>query len=148
MIKMTVQQMMDATLTISQIIRDLNGVPRPDGSLVRRQVPGKGRYRLLRLHTKLLPEFNTAQEQRDALITAYDTKEKIEQEDGSEVESDRFVVPPDKLDEFNAAWKKIADEEIEIDAEAIPTDQLFMGNDVDGCMTPAELDALSVCVRD
>lgn len=135
--KLTVQQVMDVTLVISQILRDQNGNPRDDGSVVPRPMPQKGRYRLTRMHTKLTPEFKTINEQRDELIKAYDHKE-----------GENYAVPVDKMAEFTEAWKKIADEEIEVDVEPIPFDQLDLGNNVDGCLTPQELFILAPVIKD
>ena len=47
---------MDMTLLISQIIRE------------GRQMPQKGKYRLARMHSKLMVEFTTINAQRDEMI--------------------------------------------------------------------------------
>ena len=87
--KLTVQKAMDATLVISQIIREA------------RPMPQKGKYRLARLHAKLLPEFQTINTRRDEMITAYDHHPMIKSTDsaGAEIEvlSDEFSVPLDKM---------------------------------------------------
>ncbi len=108
--KLKAQQVFDATLVLSQIIR------------ANRAMPTKAAYRLARLHKKLLPEFQTLSERRDALITAYD-HHAASVVDGVimlDVPSEQFSVPEDKLPEFNAAWKEIGDSEIEVDAEPVP----------------------------
>lgn len=137
--KLTVQHTMDAVLTISQIIRD------------RRPMPQKGAYRLARMHAKLLPEFNTISAQRDAMIKAYGTHQtKTTLCDGVEetVETEDFVVPPDKMGEFTAAWKKIGDEEIDVEIEPIPLSYLDLGDNVDGSIRADELIVLGDLVKE
>lgn len=99
--KLKVQQVFDATLVVSQIIRE------------NRSMPPKAGYRLARLHMKLLPEFQTIAARRDAMITAYGH---------CLPDSANYSVPPDKLPEFSVAWSEIGGEEIEIEVEAIPLD--------------------------
>lgn len=140
--KFKVQHVMDATLLISRIIRE------------RRPMPQKGKYRLARMHAKLLPEFTVINDQRDALIKAYDheTKVKIKDADGVETEASTtppsYSVPLDKMDEFTAAWKEIGDGEIEVDVEAIPLAQLDLGDGTDGCIEAAELITLGELVKE
>lgn len=105
--QLTVQQVRDATLTVSQIIREA------------RSMPQRGKFRLARLHMKLLPEFTTIEAQRDALI-----KEHGDPVDG---DTSKWMVSPERMDEFNAAWKTVADEEIEVDVTPIPIDDLDGG---------------------
>lgn len=116
--KLKVQHVFDATLLVSQIIRE------------RRPMPQKGSYRLARMHAKLQPEFDTIANQRDALITAYDHKAP---------EAEAFSVPDDKLAEFQEAWKKVADEEIEVAVEPIPLVYLDLGDSVVGSISASEL---------
>ena len=134
--KLKVQHVMDATLVISQIIRE------------QRPMPLKGKYRLSRMHAKLLPEFTTINEQRDAMITAYGFHPTTKDADSNEVVSQEFAVPSDKMAEFTEAWKKIADEEIEIDIEPIPLAQLALGDATDGCIEANELITLGDLVRE
>lgn len=116
--KLKVQQVFNASVILQKIISE------------NRLVPQKGAYRLARMQDKLLPEFTTIANQRDALIRAYDHKEP-----GAEVLS----VPADKMVEFLGAWSKIAEEEIEVDVEAIPLAQLDLGGTVVGAITTAEM---------
>lgn len=137
--KLTVQQIYDAVPIISQIIRD------------KRVMPLKGKYRLARMHAKLLPEFNTADAARSDLIKAYDTHMKIEVEDPEtherkQIDGDNWIVPDDKMPEFTASWKQIADQEIEVDVEPMPLAQLDMGDDVNGAIEAGELITLGALV--
>lgn len=135
--KLKVQQLMDATLVVSQIIRE------------KRPLPQKGSYWVARLHTKLLPEFNTASARRDEMITAYDHKETVKGAEGEpDVVADQFSVPLDKMPEFNAAWKEIADEEIEVDVQPIPLGYLDLGESVQGSIAASELVTLGDLVRE
>lgn len=142
--KLKVQHVMDATLVITQIIRE------------KRPMPQKGKYRLARIHDKLLPEFNTASAQRDDLIKAYDFHQKIIEPGSLVVEGHapvlidgpEFTVPPDKMEEFTAAWAKIAEEEIEIAVEPIPLAQLDMGDGVVGAIEAGELIVLGDLVTE
>lgn len=138
--KLTIQQVMDSTLLISAIIRDA------------RPMPQKGKYRLARMHAKLLPEFTTINAQRDEMIKAYGVHQTIKNKDpetGAEtdVESPEFMVPADKMPEFTAAWKTLASETLDIDVEAIPLDQLDLGN-VDGSIEASELIVLADLVKE
>ncbi len=142
--KLTVQHVFDATLVISQIIRE------------QRRMPQKGKYRLARLHAKLLPEFNTINERRDDMIKAYNTHNQILDPGaiyaiGSTpptVDGEQFVVPPDKLVEFNTAWAEIGAEEIEIDIEPIPISLLSAPNDENGVIEANELITLGGLISD
>lgn len=144
--KIKVQHLLEATITIAGILRDQNGVPRPDGSVFPRPMPQKGKYRLLRMHAKLMPEFKTFNETKDALITAYGVHEQVpvpgEDHEGEYTDGPNFIVPPEHMPEFSESWGKIAEDEIEVDVEPIPFEYLDMGNAVDGCLLPAELEAL------
>lgn len=144
--KLKVQHVFDATLVVAQIIRE------------NRPMPQKGKYRLARLHAKLLPEFTTAAARRDEIITAYDHHEMMPGEPGLYTASDppqrvmisapQFSVPPDKLPEFNAAWAEIAGEEIEVDVEPVPLGCLDLGDNADGAIQAAELVTLGDLVTE
>ena len=129
--KLKVQQVFDATLALKHII-DRGAA-----------MPVEGRYRVIRMHAKLLTEFAPICEQRDALISAYDYREEI---DG--VPSLQFSVPVDKMAEFSAAWKDIAEQEIEVEVEPLPLGQLELDHDVEGSVSFAELIALGDLVAD
>lgn len=130
--KLKVQHVMDATLVVAQIIRE------------NRPMPQKGKFRLARLHTRLLPEFNVANTRRDEMIAAYEHHEPVE--DG--VPSPQFSVPLDKMPEFNAAWAEIGGEEIEVDVEPVPLSCLDLGDGSDGAITAHELITLGDLVTE
>ncbi len=126
--KLKAQQVFDATRVVAQIIND------------NRPMPQKGKYRMARLHDKLLPEFQTLNAQRDAMITAYDHRESTGGQDGAPVVvSDQFSVPADKAAEFTAAWKEIGDQEIEVAVEPVPLAYLELADNADGSITGHEL---------
>jgi hypothetical protein len=132
----------DATLTVAAIIRE------------RRPMPQKGKYRIARLHAKLLPEFTALDARREDIIKAYDHHEMVSgpktKDDPlgqNEVLAEEFSVPADKLTEFSKAWAEITDEEIDVDVEPVPLDQLsFEG--VDGSIHANELIALGDLVKE
>lgn len=138
--KLTVRHLMDATLVVTQIINE------------KRPMPQKGKYRLARMHAKLLPEFNIANEQRDQLIKDYDTlqMEKSVNPDGSEIElpTDRYIVPLEKMPEFNEKWGAVLSQVIDVDVQAIPLAQLDLGDSVDGGISAQELVTLGCLVTD
>lgn len=138
MMKLKVQQVFDATLVLARIINE------------GRPMPQKGKYRMARMHAKLLPEWTPINAQRDALITAYDHHPVVKDAAGNDtgVLSDQFAVPADKAEEFNAAWKAICDEEIEVEVEPIPLAQLDLGDSIDGAITANELVTLGDLVRE
>lgn len=82
-----------------------------------RIMPARGAYRLARLLKHLLDEFEIINGRRNALILAYDHKVEVEVEGQLQ---ERNAVPDDKLAEFNAAWREIADQTIVIDGAPIP----------------------------
>lgn len=139
--KLKVQHVMDSTLVLAAIINE------------RRPMPQKGKYRVARLHAKLLPEFQSANGQRDEMIKAYEMPqtqiEKTEEHPlGIEVPTDGWQVPADKMPEFTAAWKVIADEEIEVDVEPIPLGYLSLGDQTDGAIESTELITLGELVTE
>ena len=142
--KMSVDKMMAATVAVATIIREA------------RPLPQKGAYRLARLHSKLLPEFNTASARRDAMITAYgfhpsETVAAPTAEEPLAIEvraSEAFAVPPEKMAEFAAAWAEIGSEEIDIDVQPVPLAQLDLGDAVPGSISANEFIALGDLVTD
>lgn len=139
--KLTVQRVMDATLVVAAIIRDA------------RSMPQKGKYRVARLHAKLLPEFTTANDRREEMIRAYGLSQTVETTDPVSglraiVETGEFQVPLDKLDEFNAAWKEIGTQELAVDIEPIPLAMLDLGDSENGGIEAAELIALGELVAE
>lgn len=124
--QLKVQHVFDATLVVARIINE------------NRPMPQKGKYRLARLHAKLLPEFTTIAARRDEMITAFDHVN----------ESAVPTVPPDKMAEFNAAWAELGNEVIEVDVEPIPLACLDLGDAVVGTIQAAELIALGELVTE
>ena len=123
----------------------------------KRPLPQVGKYRIARMHAKLLPEFNTLDERRSAMIRAYDAPElEINFRDalgdhvGPEARpTGRYVVPGDKIDEFNAAWKEILGEEIEIPGlEPLPLKHLTVSDDADGAIEAYEIVTLGELIAE
>ncbi len=113
----------------------------------KRPLPQKGKYRLARMHAKLLSDFNTLAERHDAMIRAYDTQ-MVTMTDGAEPTT-KYTVPEDKLPEFLAAWKEICDEEIEVgDIEPIPLEQLTLVDGANGSIEAMELISLGDLVKE
>lgn len=139
--KLTVQHVMDATIVLTNII---NG---------QRALPQKGKYRVARMHAKLLPEFKVIDARRDEMIKAYDTQQTKTETNPATGEvtitpGDGWQVPPDKMPEFTAAWKQIGDEEIEVDVQPMPLSQLSLGDDQEGSIEAHELLTLGDLVSD
>ena len=138
--KLKVQHVMDAILTISRIIRE------------QRPLPQKGAYRLARMHAKLLPEFQTINGRRDAMITAYNHHEMIDGKDNAGLptltENPEFSVPVDKMSEFTAAWAEIGAEEIEVEVEPIPLSYLDLGPSIECAIRADELIVLGDLVKE
>lgn len=136
MMKLKVGHVFEAMYVLTKVINE------------NRRLPQKGAYRIARLHAKLLPEFQTISGRRDALITSYSYKAKTTDADGVEVEAPQFSVPPDKVEEFQAAWNDLAAEDIEVDVEAVPLAQLDLGDAVAGCISAGEMITLGDLVAD
>lgn len=126
--KLTVGHVYDATPVITSIINQ------------ERPIPQKGQYRIARLYAKLKPEYELIVAERLKVIEPYGHKvptingrviAPAEQEMSN---PDAVVmvagVPPGKADEFAGWWKDYANEEIEVDVQPIPLDQLDNGSDV------------------
>lgn len=134
--KLTAQQVFEATPVIATIIRE------------QRPMPQKGSYRLARMYKALQPEFATIAERRDALIVAYDHKIKVKDAQGNDTDQEVNSVPDDKAAEFQAAWKQIADEEIEVPVEPVPLAQLDLGDATAGAIRADELVLLGPLVAE
>ncbi len=137
--KLKAQLVFDAVPVISTIIRE------------KRPLPQKGQYRIMRMHAKLLPDYTTLAERRDAMIRAYDTPfVPVNDPRASEpAPVGMFTVPPDKAAEFEAAWKEIGDEEIDIsDLEPLPLSYLDLGEGRAGSVNALELITLGDLVKE
>lgn len=156
--KLKVQHLMDATLVISEIIRD------------NRPMPQKGKYRLARMHPKLNAEFLVINAKRDEMIKAYDhhpmvpnpannmsdearefeaSQGNVSQLVPKTIPSAQWSVPEDKLAEFQKLWEEVAEEEIEVDVEPIPLAQLcFDDPNIDGSITGHEFIVLGDLVKE
>lgn len=122
--KLTLQQVFDATPIVTAIINE------------KRPLPFKGSYRLMRMHAKLVPELKPVSDKYDELLKQHATP--------IEGEPERYNVTP----EFAAAWIDFAKDEIEItDLEPIPFEHLDLGDSVAGSITALELMALGPLVK-
>lgn len=137
--KFKVQQLMDATVVIAQIIRE------------QRHMPQRGKYRLARLHAKLVPEFDIANAVRDKLIIEHGVKQTAPTTDAAGVvtmaETGQWWVPPENLEAFTAAWKPTADLEIEVDVEPLLLADIDAG-DANGAIESSELAVLGDLVTE
>ncbi len=122
--KLTVQQLWEATLTVSAIIRE------------RRPMPQRGKYRLARMHAQLMPEFTIASERRDALIKDYHLWN-----------GEAWAVPDNMNEHFAVAWKEIASIEVEVEVEAIPLVDLDLPGQ-NGPIEAHELAALGALIAE
>lgn len=137
-IKMKAGELYNAVICLAGIIND------------KRPLSFKGNYRIARMHTKLTVEFTPISKARDDLILSYNHKAIPKDDKGKDIEgaTPQDTVPDDKADDFLEKWKAIADEVIEIDAEAIPFEQLDMGDNTAGLITANELIVLGPLVKD
>lgn len=113
----------------------------------KRVVPQKGAYRMARLYQKLLPEYQTITAKHDEIVVASGAVEvpvNAADPDGPK----NMQVPPDKMAEWAAAWKLVGDEVIIIDAEALPIEQLSLGDFVPGGITASEIVGLGALVAE
>lgn len=140
--KLKVQQVMDAALVLTKIINS------------QRALPQKGKYRIARLHSRLMPEYTVIDARRDEMIKAYNNpqmKTVTLPETGATVEvpvDGQWQVPADKMPEFTAAWKAIGDEEIDVDVQPIPLSCLSLGDSEEGAIEAHELITLGELVSD
>lgn len=146
MMRLTGQQIFDATQVLATIINE------------KRALPIKGIYRVTRMHAKLFVEFSAMNDQRTAKIVSYDYKQPTI--DGAVVPADtpgleamadvvmQDAVPADKMPEFVAWWKDLASIETDVNIEPIPIDQLSLGDDMPGTISFAEFAALGNLVSE
>lgn len=134
--KLKAQHVMDATLTISKIIRET------------RPMPQMGKFYLARMHAKLLPEFNIINAHRDERIKAYDHREMVTLGDGTGEPTGEFSVPLNKMPEFTAAWREFGDTEIEVDVTPIAIRFFDTLNTENGSIEASELITLGELVTE
>ncbi len=140
--KLKVQHVMDAMLTVTNIINRQCAMPQ------------RGKYLLARMHTKLLPEFKVLDARRDEMIKAYgeqQMREEADPETGLPVKvpvEGEWQVPADKMAEYTAAWKLVGDEEIDVDVQPLPLRALSLPDGSDGMIEAAELITLGELVYD
>lgn len=116
--RLKIRQVFNAMQVLDAIIRE------------RRPMPQLGKFRLARMHTKLLAEFATANAQRDELIRKHGNA----QSDG------QFMVGADFMAEFAADWDPIADAEVDVDIEPIRLADLVVADpDANGAIEASEL---------
>ena len=142
MMKLKVQHVMDAAIVLTTIIND------------QLPMPQKGKYRIARMHAKLLPEFKIIDARRADMIKAYGVPQMRadKNEETGEVTltsiPDQWQVPPEKMPEFTAAWKIVGDEEIDVDIEPIPLSSLSLSDSEDGAVAAHQLITLGELVSD
>lgn len=143
--KLTVQRIMELIPVVTAIIQ--RDAP----------MPQKGKYRFARMHAKLMAEFAPANDRRNAMIKAYDFPQMVPNPnylDGvpadqpREIPTGEFTLPPDKVEEFNAAWAPIAEEEVEVDIRPIPLAQIDLGDATVGSVSTAEFSILGDLVEE
>lgn len=143
--KLKVDQVFEAMVTLTQIIRD------------KRKLPLRGSYHLARLHAKLQPDFEVISAKRDEVIKSFGVHNKIRDPriDPLEypaavpmVDGPDFIVPPELQGEFVAKWKVIGDEEIEIDVQPVSLDSLDLGPTIPGELTAIELCLLGELIKE
>lgn len=137
MMRLTGQKIFDATQTLSKIIQE------------NRPLPGKGAYRVVKMHKALFVEFGTINDQRTAKIATYEHKAWVDG-NGKIVSAEEAVtmtsvteqnaVPDDKMAEFVAWWKDLASVETDVNIEPIPLSQLC----ADGAASSISLAEFSV----
>ena len=125
--KLTVAHLYAAQITLTAIIN--------------RKAPmsQKGKYRIARMHRKLMPDFQVANEQRELFISAFGHREE-----GAE----NFSVPVDKMDTWHEFWTNgLAKETVEIDVQPIPLSTL-VSDDANGSIEAIEIMDLDDLVYD
>lgn len=122
--KMTLQQVFDATPVLTTIINE------------KRPLPLKGSYRVMRMHAKLKPEYEPIAAKYDALLAEHAA--------AKEGEPGKYTVTP----EFVAAWSEFTKDEIEVDVEPMPLACLDLGDAVAGSVSASELIVLGNLVTE
>lgn len=142
--KLKVSRLYEATPVITAIVNE------------NRRLPGKGKYRMARLFAKLAPEYNIVHQRRLEIIQAYDShpplldKDSAEQKDAEDkviLDMNSWIVPPEHMAEFRKQWEEIASEEIDVEIEPVPMDQLCADGS-EGAITATEYVHLGELVRE
>jgi hypothetical protein len=117
--KLKISRVFDAMQALNAIIGE------------KRPIPQMGKFRLARMHAKLLPEFVTANAQREELITRHSQ--------GAMNTDGQVWVPPERLSEFNAEWEPIAETEIDVDIAPVRIVELIVDGAANGGVEAGEL---------
>jgi hypothetical protein len=125
-LRLKAQRVLEATPVLAIIINE------------KRPMPSLAKFRLARLHTKLLPEFMVLRQQYLAMCKAYEAPPSL-----SELEDPNYkqpsTAPPGREAEFLQEWGKISAEEIEVDVEPLALSAFDMGPAVNGPLEAAEI---------
>ncbi len=121
--KLTLNQVFTAHQVISLIISE------------KRVLPLKGSYRLARMLKKMQPELEPIAAKYDAMLAEHATP--IEGQAG------QYTLTP----AFAAAWADFSKDEIDVDVEPIPLEQLDLGDNVAGAISLGELITLGDLVK-
>jgi len=122
--QLTINRVFETTITLATIMRE------------KRPMPQIGKFRVARMHAKLLPEFNTANTQRDDLIAKY----------GAVREDGQTEVPAERMPDFTAEWNPIAESTIEVDIEPLRLADITI--DGNGAIESSELQMLGDLVTE
>ncbi len=141
---LTVQHVFDAAPIVAAIMNE------------NRPIPSKGKYRIARMNRKLQAEWQIIAERYNALVRSYDHKRPLingrrvtdeEAAASNPTVEMQDAVPDDKMAEFQAKWKELAAEEIEVAVEPIPLDQLCIDGQ-EGGISIAEFGTLDTLVAE
>lgn len=136
----------------------------------RRPMPQAGKYRLARMHAKLLPEWKVLNDQRNELVKTHGAPKKIhkpievgetipllegetaeeatKRRMGEMIDSDDFEVPAEKMPAFMADLEKVMVEEIDITVNAIPIGMLSPANADNGSVEAGEIALMGELIVD
>lgn len=127
--KMKAAQLLDAYITLTAIINE------------KRRLPQKGAYRIARMHSKLSSEAMLVDGQRNELIRKHGS-EIFGGPDGLQLTG--YKVKESAEEEYRKEWMTIAEEDIELDVEPIPLEQLG----TEGTILPNEFHHLGPLVAE
>lgn len=125
--KLKASEVFAAYLTLNAIVSE------------KRALPQAGKFLIGRAFRQLRPDFTEISEERDALIAEFGEDEMAESPDGAAPTGKKLVKPNSpNAAKFAAAWKVIADRELEVAVEPVPLDTLGS----EGTIEAHEFDAL------